>query len=174
MKKFLVSVAFFVLIANFAFAQKFGYIDSEFILNKMPEYAEAKQEVEGLAADWDKEVRSLFNEVEVMRSKLRAEAPALSKIMKEEREAEIDKKEQEALNRNTDLFGPEGLYWKKKDELLLPLRTKLFEAVEAVSKQQKLDFVFDKSADIGLIYTNPVHDYTEFVLEELGLGEPQN
>ena len=171
MRKFIFTIAVVPLFISFAVAQKSGYIDSQFILSKMPEYAEADKALSTLTATWDKQVRDLYNEVEVMRTKLRTEEALLSKGMKEDRQLAIDEKEKEALEKNTELFGFEGLYFKKQQELLQPLRIKLFEAVEVVAKKQKIDFVFDKAADIGLIYSNPVHDYTEFVLEELGLGE---
>ena len=80
-------------------------------------------------------------------------------------------KEQEALEKYTELFGYDGLYYKKVDELVKPLRDIVSKAVEVVAKRNGLDYVFDKAADVGIIYSNPVHDYTEFVLEELGLKQ---
>ena len=170
MRKLISLTIVFLLSTSFVHGQKLGYIDSQFILSKMPEYAAADKALSELTAAWDKEVRDLYNEVEVMRAKLRTEEALLSKGMKEDRQAAIDQKEKEALEKNTELFGFEGLYFKKQQELLQPLRTRLFEAVEVVAKKQKIGFMFDKAADIGLIYSDPVHDYTEFVLEELGLG----
>ena len=174
MHKVLKLIALFLIIPNFVLAQKLGHIDSDYVLNKMPEYAEKKGEIDQLAKDYQKEVRSLFNEVEAMRADLRAKEVLYTAEMKKEREAEIEKKAQEALDKQTQLFGFDGLLFKKQEELLKPLRQKLWEAVESVARQRGLDYILDKAADVGIIYSNPVHDYTEYVLEELGLLETEN
>lgn len=174
MYKVLKLIALFLIIPNFALAQKIGHIDSEYVLNKMPEYSEKKAEIDQLAKDYQKEVRSLLSEVEAMRSNLRSKEVLFTAEMKKEREAEIEKKAQEALDKQTQLFGFDGLLFKKQEELLQPLRQKLWEAVESVGRQRGLDYILDKAADVGIIYSNPVHDYTEYVLEELGLLEDDN
>lgn len=174
MLKSLPAIVLFLLFYNFAAAQrsqKVGHIDTEYILNKMPEYGEKKTELEALAESYDKEVRSLYSEIEKMKAALKAEEVLLTAAMKEDRQKEIEQKEQEALNKYTELFGYEGLYYKKVDELVKPLRDKVSQTVEIVAKRYGLDYVFDKAENIGIIYSNPVHDYTEFVLEELGLKE---
>ena len=171
MYKVLKVIALLLVIHNFALAQKIGHIDSDFVLNKMPEYAEKKAEIDQLAKDYQKEVRSLFNEVEAMRADLRMKEVYFTADMKKEREAEIEKKAQEALDKQTQLFGYDGLLFKKQEELLKPLRQKLWEAVEVVARKRGLDYILDKAADVGIIYSNPVFDYTEYVLEELGLVE---
>ena len=173
MYKVLNTIALLVIISNFTLAQKIGHIDSDFVLNKMPEYAEKKTEVDQLAKDYQKEVRSLFNEVEKMRSKFRLEQVAFTSEMKKERQEEIDQKEQEALDKQSQFFAFDGLFFKKQKELLRPLQQKLWEAVEVVAKKRGLDYIIDKAADVGIIYSNPVHDYTEYVLEELGLLEQE-
>lgn len=174
MLKYLYTIVLLFLISNFAAAQrspKFGHIDTEFILNKMPDYSEKQGELQALADTYDKEVRSLYGEVEKMRAALKAEEVLLTAAMKADREKEIEQKEQEALNKYTELFGYDGLYYKKVDELIKPLRDKISQKVEVVAKKYGLDYIFDKAADVGIIYSNPVHDYTEFVLEELGLKQ---
>ena len=167
-------LALFIIIPNFALAQKLGHIDSEYVLNKMPEYAEKKGEIDQLAKDYQKEVQALLSEVEAMRADLRAKEVLYTAEMKKEREVEIEKKAQEALEKQTKFFGFEGLLFKKQEELLKPFLQKLWEAVESVARQKKLDYILDKASDVGIIYSNPVHDYTEYVLEELGLLEKEN
>ena len=149
--------------------QKIGHFDSEFVLNQMPEYKQKQGELEELAKSYDKQVRSLYDELEKLRSDLRVNEVLLTPAMKQEREQEILAKEQEALKKNTEFFGYDGLYYKKVEELVLPLRTKVSQAVEVVAKKYGLDYLFDKAADVGIVYSNPIHDYTEFVIEELGL-----
>ena len=152
-------------------AQKIGHFDSEFVLNQMPEYKLKQKELESLAQSYSKEVRSLYDQVEKLRSDLRVNEVLLTPAMKQEREQEILTKEQQALKKNTEYFGYDGLYYKKIDELVLPLRTKVAQAVEVVARKNGLDYIFDKAADVGIVYSNPVHDYTEFVIEELELNK---
>lgn len=173
-------MALLTLISNFAlaqgngFGQKIGHYDSEYVLNQLPAYAERKSELEALAKTYDKEVRSLYDELEKMRADLRANEVLLTPAMIEDRKKAIEAKSQEALNKNTELFGFDGLYYKKVDELLNPLRTKVNQAVEVVVKKFSLDYMFDKAADVGITYSNPIHDYTEFILEELNAQEKRN
>lgn len=174
MNKFILPLAFLFIFSNFAAAQKFGYVNSEYILSQMPDYSEKQNELEILAKSYDKEVRSLYNEAEVMRSELRANQVLFTAVMIEEKQAEIDLKAKEALDKHTQVFGYDGLYFKKQKELLEPLRDKMAKAYEVVCKKNKLAIMFDKASDISIVYSDPVHDYTEFVLEELGLIEKEN
>ena len=149
--------------------QKIGHFDSEFVLNQMPEYKQKQSDIEALGKSYNKEVRSLYDEVEKLRLDLKVNEVLLTPGMRQEKEQEILAKEQEALKKSTEYFGYDGLYYKKIDELVLPLRTKVSQAAEAVVKRFGLDYLLDKAADVGMIYANPVHDYTEYILEELEL-----
>ncbi len=156
-----------------AFAQKFGYIDSGFILSKMPAYATAQQDLNTMAGNWQKEAEGMNQELEKLRKKFQAEEVLLTAEMKAKRQAEIEAKEKEAREFQKKIFGFEGTLFKKRMELIRPVQDNLWEAVEKVSKKKGLQIMFDKSGDLVMIYTNPVHDYTEFVLEELGLASPE-
>ncbi|MCC5919528.1 MAG: OmpH family outer membrane protein [Cyclobacteriaceae bacterium] len=157
-----------------AYAQKFGYIDSEFILRKMPEYKEAQKEISKLSASWRDEIKNMRKDIEAAYSEYKAEEPLLTEDMKRERIAAIRAKEKEVEDYNQKVFGYDGLFFLKKQELLKPVQDEVFDAVEKMSKEQRLAIVFDKSGDMVMIYTDPVHDYTEFVLEILELVEKQD
>lgn len=172
MKKPLVFL-FFVFIVTTSFAQKFGYVDTQYILSKMPEYKEAQTEIEKLAKGWEDEIQSLYQEVEALEVALKAEEVLLTKEMKEDRLTEIDRKWKEVKEYQQQIFGFDGLYFLKKKELVKPVQDEVFEAVERVAKNNRLQIVFDKSGDLVMIYTDPIHDYTDFVLEDLGLVENQ-
>ncbi|MBL7864449.1 MAG: OmpH family outer membrane protein [Cyclobacteriaceae bacterium] len=159
---------------NFAEAQKFGYIDTNFILGKMPEYLKAQSEIEQLSTGWQKEVEDLQRGVDVLYTSLKAEEVLLTEEMKEERLTLIHKKEAELKEYQRKVFGFGGLFFLKKQELIKPLQDKVWEAVEKVAKQNRLAIIFDKSGELVMIYTDPRHDYTDFVLEELGLGDPND
>lgn len=173
--RFFVTLSLFVFFGlNFAKAQKFGYIDTNFILSKMPEYAKAQSEIEQLSSGWQKEVEDMSRNVDALYASLKAEEVLLTDEMKVERTDAIHKKESELKEYQRKVFGFGGLFFLKKQELIKPLQDKVFEAVEKVAKQNRLAIIFDKSAELVMIYTDPRHDYTDFVLEELGLGDPND
>ena len=159
---------------NFAIAQKFGYIDSDFILNKMPEYAKAQGEIDQLSSSWQKEIEEMQKKVEGLYSSFQAEQVLLTEAMKQERLDEIKKKETELKDYQKKVFGFGGLFFLKKQELIKPLQDKVFDATGKVAKANRLAIIFDKAGELVMIYTDPRHDYTDFVLEELGLGDPND
>lgn len=171
MKVFTVLAVCFLFGLNIAEAQKFGYIDSDFILSKMPEYKKAQDEIDQLSASWQKELEEMQKKVEGLYSTYQAEQVLLTEEMKQSRLDEIKKKENELKEYNKKVFGFEGLFFLKKQELIKPLQDKVFDAVEKVAKSNRLAIIFDKAGELVMIYTDPRHDYTDFVLEELGLGD---
>lgn len=173
MKKFK-ALILVIFIVNLTFAQKFGYVDTQYVLEKMPEYKEAQSEIEKLATGWEKEIQELHKEVEQMEVALRAEEVLLTKEMWEERNAEIERNWKEVQEYQQSIFGFDGLFFLKKKELVKPVQDQVFESVERIAKNNRLQIVFDKSGDLVMIYTDPIHDYTDFVLEDLGLVENQS
>lgn len=151
-------------------AQKFGWVDSEFIMAKMPDYAKAQVELNALSDTWQKEIEAQKKDIDQLHRTYQAEEVVLTEAMKKKRQDEILKKEQDLKAYQNKQFGYEGQLFKKRQELNKPVQDKVFEAVEKVAKKKQLAVLFDKSGDLTMLYTNPAHDYTEFVLEELGLG----
>ncbi|MCR5887733.1 OmpH family outer membrane protein [Hymenobacter sp. J193] len=171
MKKLLSLLPLLLLLAApTAWAQKFGYIDSEFIMGKMPAYGAAQQELNTLSQNWQKDIESMRKDLDKMYRTYQAEEVLLTDPMKKKRQDEILQKEQDIKTYQNKIFGYEGQLFKKRQELTKPVQDQVFEAVEKVAKKKQLAIVFDKSGDLTMLYTNPTHDYTEFVLEELGLG----
>ncbi|MEL7002723.1 MAG: OmpH family outer membrane protein, partial [Bacteroidota bacterium] len=105
---------------------------------------------------------------------LQAEEVLLTSEMKSDRLEEINKKENELKDYQKKIFGFEGLFFLKKKELVKPVQDQVFDAVEKVCKDQRLAIMFDKAGDLVMIYTDPRHDYTDYVLDELGLGDPND
>ena len=160
-----------VFILNDTFAQKFGYVDTDYILSQMPEYSEAKVEIEKVSKAWEQEIQEMYKGIEELETSLQAEEVLLTKEMKDDRLKEIDLKWDEVKAYQKKVFGFDGLFFLKKKELIKPVQDQVFDAVEKVAKNHRLQIVFDKSGDLVMIYTDPVHDYTDYVLEELGLGD---
>jgi outer membrane protein len=169
-----VIIFFFISGLNFVNAQRFGYIDTQFILDKMPEYKKAQDEIGQLSEAWEKEVHDMHKKIEGMYSAYQAEQVLLTDEMKKERTAAIEKKEAEMKEYQKKVFGFGGLFFLKKQELVKPIQDKVADAVDKVAKQNNLAIVFDKAGELVMIYTDPRYDYTDFVLDELGLGDPND
>jgi outer membrane protein len=173
--KFFATITFIFLFGlNFVSAQKFGYFDSDFVLSKMPEYGKAQSEIDQLSGAWQKEIEDMQLKVDELYRTYQAEQVLLTEEMKQERLDEVKKKETELKDYQKKVFGFGGLFFLKKQELIKPLQDKVFDAVEKVAKANRLAIVFDKAAELVMVYTDPRHDYTDFILEELGLGDPND
>ena len=137
----------------------------------MPEYKDALSEIENLSKAWEKEVSDMYTEVEKKEVILKNEEILLTKEMYEEKRIQLDEEWKEVRDYQQKVFGFEGLYFLKKKELIQPIQDILFESIEKVAKKNRLQIIFDKSSEPVLLYTNPIHDYTDYVLEDLGLTE---
>jgi len=155
-------------------AQKFGYIDSDYILKKLPEYAKAEKELNMLSSKWQADIEKMKKEYEKMQTDFKAEEILLTEDMKKERLDTLAGREKAIKEYQKKIFGFEGMIFLKRQELMKPVQDKVFEAVEKVAKSKSLQIIFDKSGDLVMVYTNPIHDYTDYVLEELGLGDPND
>jgi outer membrane protein len=105
---------------------------------------------------------------------LQAEQVLLTEAMRAERMEAISQKETELKEYQRKVFGAGGLYFLKKQELIKPVQDKVWDAVDKVAKKNNLAIVFDKAGELIMVYTDPRYDYTDFVLEELGLGDPND
>jgi outer membrane protein len=159
-----------VLITYSVSAQKWGYMDMEFVTSKMPEYQKAQTELDKFSDRWAKEIQDKYAEVDRLQRLYQAEEVLLTDEMKRKRNQEISDKEREAREYNNKIFGFEGMLFQKKKELIKPVTDQVYKAVERVCRQRRLDMLVDKSSEFVIIYSNPVHDYTDYVMEELGLS----
>ncbi|MBE9465316.1 OmpH family outer membrane protein [Dyadobacter subterraneus] len=169
MKKIIILLVLSFISIGKGMAQKFGYADMEFITSKMPEYQLAQTEMKKFSEKWAKEISDKFADVGRMQRAYMAEEVLLTDDLKRKRQTEIKEKEQEAREYNSKIFGMEGLLFQKKKELMKPAMEKVQRAVSKVCIQKRLDFMFDKSSDVGIIYSNPKHDYSDYIMEELGI-----
>ncbi len=164
----------FLLILAFvsvqSFAQKFGYIDSEFITSKMPDYKKAQEDMEKYSEKWVQDIEEKETELKKMRLQYQQEEILLTADMKRDRLKNIEDKENALKELNNKVFGINGLVFQKKKELIKPSLDDIYKACEKVARQKQLMFIFDKASDINMIYTDPRHDYTDYVLEALGIS----
>lgn len=152
------------------FAQKFGYIDTEFITSKMPEYKKVQQKIEEQSQQWVKEINQKQEDLNKLEREFKLEEVLLTEDLKQQRSLQIKIKDQELRSFQNKIFGPDGELFKVKQAALKPILDEISKAVEKVVRQKRLDFIFDKASDgLAMIYTNPVHDYSDYVIEELGI-----
>ncbi|MEY4308331.1 MAG: hypothetical protein RL422_534 [Bacteroidota bacterium] len=159
-----------LLFASTSFAQKFGYVDTEFITSKMPDYAKVQQQIDQNTKTWLSEVEKKKEEVEKLEKEYKLEELLLTEDLKQQRLAAIQAKSKEAKAFENQVFGAEGELFKLKQAAYKSILDQISKAIEKVVRAKRLDFIFDKANDgLVLLYTNPVHDYSDYVLEELGL-----
>lgn len=171
MKK--ITVLFGILIAcvfSNSFAQRWGYVDTKEILEKIPEYKAAEQEVEQISQKWQKELEAMYANIEKMYQKYEAEKVLLTQEVQRKREEEIINEEKKAKEFQRKKFGYEGELFKLREEKVKPIQDKLFKAIEDLSKEKRIDFMLDKSGAVTILYTNPEFDYTPQVLKKLGIN----
>jgi outer membrane protein len=152
MKK-IIFILFFTFISfTGAFAQRFAYVDSEYILKHMPEYASAQKQIESLSVQWQKEVDQRFQEIDRLYKAYQADQVLMTADMKKRREAEIADKETTAKDFQRQKFGPDGELAKKSNSIIKPVQDKMSKAIQAVAENDNLDMIFDKNSEVIMLY----------------------
>jgi outer membrane protein len=168
MKKPILILFALIVTAQFGFAQKFAYVDTEYILGKMPEYTSAQDEINRISEKWQADLEKKYAAIEQMYQSYTENEVIMPDDMKQERQDEIFKAEREAKEYREKKFGYSGELFQLQESKVQPLQDKVFNAVETIAKRKRVDMVFDKAGDVTWIYTNPIYDISNDVLEELG------
>ena len=148
--------------------QKIAYIDTEYILQNIPEYSDAQEEINQMSTTWAKELKKLQNKIDQMVREYQTESVLLSDDMKVKKETAIAEKEQELANLQMQYFGPEGELFSKKVELIQPIQEKVYNAIQQVAQVKNYAFVLDKAAGNTILYCNEKFDISDDVLDEIG------
>lgn len=167
MKKILLSLAF-ILAVFFASAQKFAFVDSDYILQNIPEYSDAQAQLDEFSVQWQQEVEVKFSAIDKLYKDYQAEAVLLPEEMKRKREEEIIKAEKDAKDLQKKRFGKDGDLFKKRQELIKPIQDKIFNAIEQVSQSKNYAIVFDKAGSVTVMYADAKYDISDDILDELG------
>src|SRR5215813_14206589 len=171
MKKILFIAASLLLFATASLAQKYAIIDTRYILDKMPDYAQAQKQLDGIAADWQKDIDAKQLALDKMYKDFEAEQVMLSDDLKKKREDQLFLKEKELRDLQRQRFGFEGDLFKKRQELIKPIQDKVYNAVQKMAAQRGYDFVLDKSEGITVIFADPKLDKSDDILRELGVKQ---
>ncbi|HSR38330.1 MAG TPA: OmpH family outer membrane protein [Phnomibacter sp.] len=169
MKKILASLLVLVISATAALAQRYAIIDTRYILDKMPEYAEAKKKLDATANMWQKEIDNKQAELDNMYRNFEAEKVMLSAELIKKREDELFNKEKEVRDLQKKRFGFEGDLFAERQKLIKPIQDRVYTAVQKLAVARSYDFILDKSEGITVIFADPKLDRSEDVLRELGV-----
>jgi len=168
MKRIILIAAIICAFGFGASAQKYAYVNTDYILDNVPEYADAQAQLDELSVQWQKEIETKFAEIDKMYKNYQNEAILLPEDMKKKREEDIVKKEKEGKDLQKKRFGKDGDLFKKRQELIKPIQEKVYNAIEDIASAENYAVVFDKAGSATLIYTNPKYDISEQVLDKLG------
>ena len=167
MKKIKFLILFFV-ITNYSLAQKFAYVDTDYILAKIPEYNQAQDKLDNYSKGWQEEIEMTMQKIEKMYRSYQSEQILLTKEMKRAREDMIFAEEKKVQDLQIKYFGPEGMLFSKRQELIKPIQDKIYDAIQQIATNNKYSVIFDSSSDLIMLYTNNNLDKSDKVLEIMG------
>jgi len=168
MKNFIPTLLLVLALPAMGMAQKFGYLDTDYILRHMPEYSDAQTELNRLSAQWQEEIEAKYESIRLLEQAYNAEKILLTTDMRQRREEEIRQKRLEAQQLQKSKFGVEGELFQKRAELIQPVQDALYAAIEEVASSRGYMAIFDKSNQSNMLYTNPKYDLSDDVIKKLG------
>jgi outer membrane protein len=168
MKKIILTVIAVIALAGITSAQKYGFIDSGYVLENIPSYRAAQEQLNQLSGQYQKELETMHAEIEQMYQDFQAESVLLSEDMKRKREDVIITKEKDYKQLQRKYFGPDGDLFKKRQGLVKPIQDDVFNAVQEIANEGSYAVIFDKSGGTTLFFTNPKFDLSDQVLQKLG------
>ena len=164
----LILIGILLVSINNAAGQKFAYVNTQYILENIPDYKTAQQNLDNLSITWQKEIEDKYAIIDKLYKAYQAEQVLLTEEMKRRRQEEISQKEKDVKDLQKQRFGYEGDLFKKKQELIKPIQDKIYNAVKKMATDQSFSVIFDKSSELIMLYTNPKYDKSDDILLALG------
>ncbi|WP_447641260.1 MULTISPECIES: OmpH family outer membrane protein [Chitinophagaceae] len=156
-------------ISSISHGQRYAVIDTRYILNKMPEYADADLQLKKMSTQWQREVAKAQSELDRMRKDYQAEQYMLTDELKKKREIEIANQEKMVRDLNTRYFGYEGELFTQRKRLVQPIQDKIYNAAQQMAVRHGYDFILDKSEGITVIFADPKLNKSDEILSYLGI-----
>lgn len=169
MKKIILVIAFVVVTVSATFAQNFAYVNSEYILKHIPEYASAQKQLDDLSQKWQQDVDQQYAEIEKLYKAYQNDQVLLNEDMRRRREDEIVKKEKDVKDYQKQKFGFEGELFKQREKLVQPIQQRVSKAIQDLAQAQSLDIILDRGQEVTFLYANPKLDKSNDVIIKLGL-----
>lgn len=171
MKKLMITLAMVLGTMLTMSAQKFALVDMQYILRNVPAYEMANEQLNQVSQRWEKEVNELAKEAENMYKNYESDMVFLTDDQKKKREEEIVAKENEAKDLRYKYFGPEGELYKKRQSLMKPIQTDVYNAVKAVAEEKGYQTIFDRASSQSIVFASPRIDVSNDVLAKLGYSK---
>ena len=168
MKKLIVSTIAVFLLATAGFAQKFAFVDSEYILDRIPTYKSAQAQIDKISQDYQKEIEGQIEEIEKLYRNFQNERVLLTEEQKIKREEDIIAKENSVKALQNKYFGPEGAIFQKRQELVKPIQDEVYKAVKELAIEGGYAVIFDTASSAGILYENPRFNKSDEVLQKMG------
>ena len=168
MKRTVLTLGLILMMATTSFAQKYGFVDSDYVSNNIPAFNTAQDQLDKLSQKWEQEIADGYEQVEQLYKTYQNEAALLSQDMKAKREEEIIKKEQEMKALQDKYFGVDGELYKKREELVKPIQDEILKAIKEIAVEGNYTAIFDSASGGNILYANPKNDLSDQVLEKLG------
>lgn len=168
MKKILTVFFALTVFAAVASAQKYAFVDTEYILNNIPSYKAAKEQLDKISQQWQQEIESQYTEIDQMYKDYQAEKVLLTEDMREKREDAIITKEKSVKELQKKYFGQEGMLYQKRQELVKPIQDEVYNAVKDIATENSYAVIFDSASGPTMLYFNPRYDISDDVLKKLG------
>lgn len=168
MKNLILTTILLLSVASISVAQKFAYLDTQYILLHVPEYADAQAELNNYASDWQEEIEEKYNSISRLEEAFAAEKILLTTEMKRKRQDDIDGMKAQAMQMQKQKFGVDGELFNKREELIKPIQDDIYEAIKDVASSRGYMVVFDKAKQNNMLYTNPKYDVSDQVIKKLG------
>jgi outer membrane protein len=153
------------------FSQKIAFVDTEYILKRIPAYEAAQEQLNQASAKWQQDVEAIYQEVAEMYKKYQSESVFLSAEMKVKREAAIVDREKEAKLLQQKYFGPEGELFVKRGALIKPIQDDIYSAISVIAADESYIAVFDKSSNVGILFSDTKLDISDNVLKQMGITQ---
>lgn len=164
----IVTLAFVLSSSVSVFAQRFAYVNSEYILEQIPEYVSAQKQLDALSIQWQDEVDARFADIELLYQAYQQDQVVLNEVLRRQREDEIVNKEKEVKDYQRQKFGFEGDLFKERVRLIEPIQERVSKAIQAIAESQNLDVILDKNSEVMMLYANPRLDKSDEVIIRLG------
>jgi len=167
MKRILL-LSLFLILGIAGFCQKFAFVDSDYILKKIPQYRSAQEQLEKLAGQYQKEVEDRFVSIDEQVRSYQAEKVLLTLDMRNKREQELVQRQKEAQDLQRNYFGPDGVLFKKRTELIKPIQDQVYNAVKDLASEGGYAAIFDVANNPTVLFSNSKYDKSDEVLQKLG------
>lgn len=173
MKNFIITSVLSIFMMGFAQAQRYAYVDTEYILKNLESYQDAQKELDRISKQWQTEIEQRYEAIDRLYKAYQAEKVLLTEEMRKEREEEIIKQEEEAKELQRQRFGVEGDLFKRRQELIQPIQEEVYQAIKQVAEGGGYSVIFDKANQSNILYADPRYDKSDRVLSRLGVSSSE-